>query len=69
MNRLRLAVLVCGVITSFIVGLINSNAGTIDDVQRTKEGHSAIPTLKVRMRFHLTEQSSSRDLSLLLVLS
>lgn len=36
MNRLRLAVLVCGVITSFIVGLINSNAGTIDDVQRDK---------------------------------
>jgi hypothetical protein len=36
MNRLRLALLVSGLITPFIVGLINSNAGTIDSLQRDK---------------------------------
>jgi hypothetical protein len=68
MNRLRLALLVSGLITPFVVGLINSNAGTIDSLQRDKEGHSVIPTLKDPTRFHLTEQSSARDLSLLPVL-
>jgi hypothetical protein len=36
MNQLRLALLICGLITPFVVGLINSNAGTIDSLQRDK---------------------------------
>jgi hypothetical protein len=36
MNRLRLALTVYGLITPLVVGLINSNAGAIDDSQRHK---------------------------------
>ena len=36
MNRLRLALLICGLIKPFVVGLIDSNAGTIDSLQIDK---------------------------------
>src|SRR4030095_8079797 len=36
MNRLRLALIVSGLITPLVVGFVNSNAGTSDSPQRDK---------------------------------